>query len=77
MFQLGQLAGRGFALEHRHSDGSWSPLEPGPEHHDPAQHDPERDWQHGRFFVCKVCGEEVRVTTTEALADPDELSEGA
>jgi hypothetical protein len=52
-------------------------MEPEPEHHDPAQHDPEQGWQYGRVFVCKVCDEEVRVTTTEALASPDELNEGA
>jgi hypothetical protein len=47
-------------LQHRHDDGSWSPLLPA--HHDPAAHDPERDWVSGRNFVCVACGEEVRVT---------------
>lgn len=72
MFQLGQLAGRGVSIEHRHSDGSWSPLELVPSHHDPAQHDPERDWEHGRVFKCKACEEEVRIST-----ESSELNEGA
>jgi hypothetical protein len=77
MFQLGQLAGRGLVLEHRHSDGSWGRMEPEPEHHDPAQHDPEEGWQRGRIFVCRACEEEVRVTIPEAIAEPDELKQGA
>ena len=72
MFQLGQLAGRGLALEHRHSDGTWSPLEPVPQHHDPSQHDPERGWEYGQVFKCAACEEEVRIS-----AEPPELNEGA
>jgi hypothetical protein len=72
MFQLGQLAGRGPVFEHRHSDGSWNPLEPVRGHHDPAEHDPERQWEHGQIFRCKVCEEEIRVSL-----DPSELHEGA
>jgi len=73
MFSLGQLAGRGLVVEHRHSDGTWGRLEAEPEHRDPAQHDPERDWQFGRIFRCTRCDEEVRIGT----AEPNELNEGA
>jgi hypothetical protein len=48
-------------LEHRHSDGSWSPLQPSP--HDAAQIDPERSWFHGTIFRCKTCDEQVVVST--------------
>jgi hypothetical protein len=67
MFQLGGLE-QVLRLEHRHSDGTWSTLEPRPSHHDPAEHDPERDWAQGRIYVCTSCNEEVRVT--------DQASEG-
>jgi hypothetical protein len=73
MFQLGQLAGRGLVIEHRHSDGTWGRMEPEPEHHDPAQHDPEEGWQYGRIFKCKTCDEEVRL----APAEPGSGNEGA
>ena len=46
-------------IQHRHNDGAWSPLQPA--HHDPAAHDPERDWANGAVYVCTSCGEEVRV----------------
>ena len=61
MFQLSGLV-TALRLEHRHDDGSWSTLEPRPSHHDPAEHDPERDWANGRIYVCSSCNEEVRVT---------------
>lgn len=47
-------------LQHRHADGSWSQLEAAG--HDPASGDPERDWLNGQLFVCKNCGEEVRIS---------------
>lgn len=59
-------------IEHRHSDGSWSSLEPMPQHHDPAQHDPERGWERGQVFKCAACEEEVRIS-----AETPELNEGA
>ena len=49
-------------LEHRHSDGSWSTLEPRPDHHDPAELDPERAWANGRVYACIKCDEQVRVS---------------
>ena len=67
MFQLSGLE-QALRLEHRHSDGSWSPLEPKRSHHDAAEHDPERDWANGRIYVCTTCSEEVRVS--------DQASEG-
>jgi hypothetical protein len=52
-------------LQHRHNDGSWSPLQPA--HHDAAAHDPERDWLNGQRYVCTDCGEEVRITASDRL----------
>lgn len=66
MFQLSS-AELLLRLEHRHNDGSWSPLEAQGGHHDAADHDPERGWAKGRIFRCKTCDEEVRVV--EAAAD--------
>ena len=50
-----------FRLEHRHSDGSWSPLERRPQHHDAAEHDPERTWTGGQLYACPDCDEQVIV----------------
>ena len=47
-------------LEHRHSDGSWSPMTPN--HHESADHDAERSWLRRRIFRCATCAEEVAVT---------------
>lgn len=47
-------------LEHRHHDGSWSPMEPN--HHESADHDAERSWLRRRIFRCSSCDEEVAVT---------------
>ena len=47
-------------LEHRHSDGSWSPLEPAP--HGEPEHDSERLWLSRRIFRCPTCDEQVAVT---------------
>jgi hypothetical protein len=56
-----------FRVEHHHSDGSWSPLEP--QHHESADHDAERSWLRRTIFRCASCNEEVAVTE---LADEDE-----
>lgn len=66
-----QLRGLDFAmrLEHRHNDGSWSPLEPRPSHHDAAELDPERGWANGRIYMCTTCDEEVRVIDESRDAD--------
>ena len=49
-----------YRIEHRHRDGSWSPLEP--IHHGEAEHDAERSWLRGFRFRCNACGREVTVT---------------
>ncbi len=47
-------------MEHQHSDGSWGRFERA--HHDPADHDPERDWTKGKIlYKCTSCDELVRV----------------
>lgn len=69
MFQLGGLE-QTLRLEHRHSDGSWSRLEPRSSHHDPAENDPERDWAYGRIYVCAGCNEEVRITDAASEGTP-------
>jgi hypothetical protein len=60
-----------FRVEHRHSDGSWSPLEP--QHHESADHDAERSWLRRTIFRCGSCAEEVAVTE---VADEDEQPRG-
>ena len=59
-----------FRLEHRHADGSWSRLEPRPQHHDPAEHDPERSWSGGQLYVCPTCDEQVIVRGPDGT-DPE------
>jgi hypothetical protein len=49
-----------YRLEHRHSDGTWSPLEPA--HHDSVAHDSERGWLKRTIYRCTACREEVAVT---------------
>ncbi len=51
-------------LEHHHSDGSWSPMEPN--HHESSDHDAERSWLRRRIFRCSSCNEEVAVTVGAA-----------
>ena len=58
MFQLSGKFSE-LVLEHRHSDGSWGTLSRS--HHDPADHDMEREWKDGALFVCTTCDEHVRV----------------
>jgi hypothetical protein len=71
MFQLNSSAML-LRLEHRHSDGSWSSLEPRPSHHDAAEHDPERAWASGQIYACKTCDEQVRVTEAPSESDTSE-----
>ncbi len=65
-----QLAEMSLRLEHRHSDGSWYEFER--THHDPADHDPERQWANGEIYTCKACDEQVRVRTPDPglIIDP-------
>jgi hypothetical protein len=64
---INQLAAA-IRLEHRHSDGSWSPLQRS--HHDPADHDPERGWSKGHIYKCTTCDEEVRVVPSDDEPGP-------
>ena len=54
-----------YRLEHRHSDGSWASMEPVRQHHDPAEHDPERAWSVRRIFRCTRCDETVMIGPEE------------
>ena len=56
----GRITELSLKLEHRHADGSWGAFERA--HHDPSDHDPERDWARGKFvYACTSCDELVRV----------------
>ena len=60
-----------YRVEHQHNDGSWSELEESPGHrHDPAAHDPERDWAQ-RTFRCVSCGEVMRLLSRKPPPAPD------
>jgi hypothetical protein len=69
MFQYGMVAGS-LMVEHQHADGSWAALEPREDARDPAELDPERDWNRGHVYVCPRCGETVRVSVTDDRAAP-------
>jgi hypothetical protein len=49
-----------FRIEHRHADGSWSPLEP--IHHGSADHDPERSWPKRTIYRCTSCEDTITLT---------------
>jgi hypothetical protein len=57
-----------FRIEHRHADGSWSPLEP--IHHDSAAHDGERSWLRRTIFRCAGCS--AAITVTEGDGEDEE-----
>jgi hypothetical protein len=57
-----------FRLQHRHSDGSWSPM--AQVHPDPAEHDAERSWLRRMVFRCTTCSEEVEVTGEDPIDEP-------
>jgi hypothetical protein len=65
MLEFGRLVDTSLVVEHRHSDGTWGQMAPEREHHDPADHDPEGAWAHGRIFACPSCGSQVRVSVPE------------
>jgi len=67
---FGRISELGLRVQHRHSDGTWGSLEPTGEHHDPAAHDPEREWAKGTIYVCRACGEEVLVSPADSPEDP-------
>ena len=64
---IARISELGLGLEHRHSDGAWSPLEQR-SHHDPADADPERGWANTTIYVCRACDEQVRVV--DPVKDP-------
>ena len=65
MFQYGPLSEIMLRVQHRHADGTWATLEPQPEANDPAQVDPEQEWQRGHIYICRSCQEQVRVAVEE------------
>ncbi len=48
-----------YRVQHRHDDGRWADMVEVREHHDAADHDPERGWGLRRLFRCEACPEEV------------------
>jgi hypothetical protein len=70
MFRYGDMTGALFQVEHRHSDGTWSRLEPVThDPHDQAGADPEREWDRGHVFVCTRCQETVRIVAPAAAGE--------
>ncbi len=67
---FGRIAELELRVQHRHSDGTWGALEPKFEHHDPAAHDPERDWGVGTIYICKACGEGLAISRIDDPGDP-------
>ncbi|HKG58084.1 MAG TPA: hypothetical protein VKA85_12625 [Candidatus Limnocylindrales bacterium] len=59
-----------YRIEHRHNDGSWSPMEQ-VQHHDSASHDPERSWGRRQIFRCKRCDETVIVMPGDEGGPPE------
>ena len=56
----GRISEVALQLEHRHGDGTWGRFERA--HHDPSEHDPERDWAKGKIvYQCTSCEELVRI----------------
>jgi hypothetical protein len=52
-----------YRIQHKHGDGSWSPMEEEPRsrHHTSVEHDPDRSWLRGRIFKCSSCDETMTV----------------
>jgi hypothetical protein len=65
MFQYGQLSNTLFHVEHQHSDGTWASMDPVNAPHDPADIDPEKEWDRGHVYICNSCQERVRVSIPE------------
>ncbi len=61
-----------FKIVHSHGD-SWAEMrEEHHEHHDSAEHDPEREWGRGaKLFKCVSCEERVVVVPPENF-EPEE-----
>jgi hypothetical protein len=54
-----------YRIEHRHEDGGWAPMIEEQNHHDAAEHDPERSWDTGRLFRCTKCDEGILIEPEE------------
>lgn len=67
MFQYGIVAS-GLKVEHQHADGSWATME-AQDVRDPAEVDPERDWNRGHVYVCPRCAESVRLSVPAGEAE--------
>ena len=59
-----------YRLTHRHADGSWGEMIEMPLQHDPAAHDPERGWSHGRRYTCSTCDDTVVIAPSDADGKP-------
>ncbi len=71
---IGPFTDLSIRLEHRHGDGSWGTFERA--HHDPAEHDPERDWAKGQLYACTSCPELVRIgSATQGSASRSDAAE--
>jgi hypothetical protein len=62
---LGRFPELEFEISHRHSDGTLGRMEEQPRHHDPADHDQERQWGRHRIFRCTACEESVTLIPGE------------
>jgi hypothetical protein len=65
MMDYNRIAEVQYRIEHRHEDGSWAPMIEEQNHHDAAEHDPERSWGKGRVFRCTKCDEGVLIEPEE------------
>ena len=60
-----------YRIDHRHPDGSWGEMVEDRSHHNPADHDPERNWSRFRIFRCTSCEASVTITTDEGVPLPE------
>jgi hypothetical protein len=78
MLQFGPLVGGQLIVQHQHADGTWANMEADDGgHHDPAQHDPEREWQKGHVYICRRCAERVKVMIADEQDTSGEMPEAA
>ena len=67
----GQPAAALFQVEHQHSDGTWSTLQPAAgDPHDSAGSDPEREWDRGHVFICTSCQDLTALPLTSTILSP-------
>jgi hypothetical protein len=65
MFQYGPISETQLRIKHQHGDGSWATLTRVADAHDPAQLDPENEWQRGHVYACTECQERVLIAPQE------------